>query len=155
MGSRLDDFIALIIAGAAIEAASEYVNVRRVINGIGVLWSDVNRDRAPSFRRIIAREDSGHGLQVIFALAFAAFAGSQTGDDMSLRRADAVAAIAFGRKSVIMRPPRINRRLRVAVIVKPDAAIAGEPDFAAVAFDNQFFRDRFAPRGAADAVGVD
>src|SRR5262245_9435179 len=122
MGRRLDDLIALIaliIAGAAIDPASEYVNVRRVINGIGVLWLDVKRDRAPIVRRIIAREDSGHGLQVIFALAFAAFAGSQTGDDMSLRRADAVAAIAFSRKSVIMRPPR------VAVIVEPDAAITG------------------------------
>src|SRR5262245_9420375 len=141
MGRRLDDLIALIIAGAAIEAVSEYVNVRRVINGIGVLWSDVKRDRAPIVRRIIARDDRGHGLQVIFALAFAVLAGSQTGDDMSLRRADAVAAIAFSRKSVIMRPlrrmrpPRILRPLRVAVIVEPDAAIAGEPDFAAVAFD--------------------
>src|SRR5262249_61003834 len=67
---------------------------------------------------------------------------------MSLRRADAVAAIAFGRYRVIERP------LGVAVFVEPDAAVAREPDFAAVALDDQLFRDGFASRGAADAVGV-
>src|SRR5262245_1132772 len=68
---------------------------------------------------------------------------------MSLRRADAVAAITFGRKGVTMGP------LRVAVFVEPYAAVAREPDFAAVAFDDQLLGDRFASRGAADAVGVD
>src|SRR5262245_55238286 len=101
------------------------------------------------FGRIITCEDGGHRFQIIFALAFAAFAGSQTGDEMSLRRAGAVAAIAFGRKRVIVRP------LRVAVFVEPDAAVAREPDFAAIAFDDQLLGDWFAPRGAADSVSVD
>src|SRR5512145_1254353 len=83
------------------------------------------------FGRIITRKDGGHCLQIIFALAFAAFAGPQTGDEMSLRRAHTVAAIAFGRKRVLM------QALRVAVIVEPDAAVAREPDFAAIAFDDQ------------------
>src|SRR5262245_61987467 len=101
------------------------------------------------FGRIITCEDGGHRFQIIFALAFAAFAGSQTGDEMSLRRADAVAAIAFGRKRVIMRP------LRVAVFVEPDAAVARQADFAAIAFDDQLLGNWFAPRGAADSVSVD
>src|SRR5215813_381821 len=108
-----------------------------------------DRHYVARFGRIITREDGGHSLQIIFALAFAAFAGSQTGYEMSLRRADAVAAIAFGRKRVIVLP------LRAAVFVEPDAAVAREPDFAAVAFDDQLLGDWFAPRGAADSVSVD
>src|SRR4030095_9455640 len=109
----------------------------------------INRHYVARFGRIITREDGGHSLQIIFALAFAAFAGTQTGDEMPLRRADAVAAIAFGRKRVIVRP------LRVAVFVEPDAAVAREPDFSALAFDDQLLGDWFATRGAADSVSVD
>src|SRR5215470_16921738 len=122
-------------------AAPKLMNVRRVIIIQFFLHT--------RFRRIIAREDGGHGLQIIFALTLTPFAGSQTGYEMSLRRADAVAAIAFGWYRIIQRP------LGVAVFVDPDAAIALEPDFTAVALDDQLFRDGFASRRAADAVGVD